>query len=391
MPLSPSNPNSHPPSPSLPLPRKTTRTKIPIVQIHPRTPAKMSTTSSHAASQNDPSSGSIDPIFHLVRTFPFSFLCPPRLHHKLRSFTLPSPMTVYSIILLTYFMVISGIVYDVIVEPPGIGSMQDRFTRSVKPVVFLPDWVHGQYIIVGLSSRFMFVLGSDGIMLLDLALDKNWAKSLKINAKAPEFVPRSSGSFAAAPPPPSSLLRHVYMRSPLLSFVPPFPPPYYGYEDYYRYEEEWVSGCSSENYQSAIQKLLRRILEDTKDASESFRLLGLGHYLTSIMKTEKEIKEMAKKINDLCGIKESDTSLAVPSQWDLVSDKQMMQEKSLQVYEDNKSKHLGCQGCQSGVRSVHTTIDLLGAEFKNVHNMGGGYIAWVGNAFEVTKPPPSFR
>ncbi|KAG6390770.1 hypothetical protein SASPL_148515 [Salvia splendens] len=56
---------------------------------------------------------------------------------------------------------------------------------------------------------------------------------------------------------------------------------------------------------------------------------GLGPYSTSIKKAEKEIKEMAKKINDLCGIKESDTA---PSQWDLVSDKQMMQEEQpLQV------------------------------------------------------------
>lgn len=59
---------------------------------------------------------------------------------------------------------------------------------------------------------------------------------------------------------------------------------------------------------------------------------GLGPYSTSIKKVEKEIKEMAKKINDLCGIKESDTGLAPPSQWDLVSDKQMMQEEQpLQV------------------------------------------------------------
>ncbi|MQM07276.1 hypothetical protein Taro_040111 [Colocasia esculenta] len=54
---------------------------------------------------------------------------------------------------------------------------------------------------------------------------------------------------------------------------------------------------------------------------------GIGPYSGVIKKTEKEIKEMAKKINDLCGIKESDTGLAAPSQWDLVSDKQMMQEE----------------------------------------------------------------
>lgn len=29
---------------------------------------------------------------------------------------------------------------------------------------------------------------------------------------------------------------------------------------------------------------------------------GLGPYSTSIKKVEKEIKEMAKKVNDLCGM-----------------------------------------------------------------------------------------
>ncbi|MED6204724.1 26S proteasome regulatory subunit 7 [Stylosanthes scabra] len=46
---------------------------------------------------------------------------------------------------------------------------------------------------------------------------------------------------------------------------------------------------------------------------------GLGPYSTSIKKVEKEIKDMAKKVNDLCGIKESDTGLAAPSQWDLIA------------------------------------------------------------------------
>ncbi|OMO70511.1 hypothetical protein CCACVL1_18848 [Corchorus capsularis] len=59
---------------------------------------------------------------------------------------------------------------------------------------------------------------------------------------------------------------------------------------------------------------------------------GLGPYTHKIKEREKEIKEIAKKVNDLCGIKESDTGLAAPSQWDLVSDKQMMQEEQpLQV------------------------------------------------------------
>ncbi|KAM7477779.1 hypothetical protein LguiA_025992 [Lonicera macranthoides] len=141
---------------------------------------KSETLASSAQSSSDPIS-SMDPIFHLLKLLPYSFLRPPRLRLKLPTLTLPSPMTVFSLLLLTYFMVVSGIVYDVIVEPPGIGSTQDQATGAVRPVVFLPGRVNGQYIIEGLSSGFMFVLGGLGIILMDLALDKNRAKSVKVS------------------------------------------------------------------------------------------------------------------------------------------------------------------------------------------------------------------
>ncbi|KAL8149439.1 uncharacterized protein LOC141708749 [Apium graveolens] len=123
----------------------------------------------------------MDPITHVLEIVPYSILRPPRLRLKIPSVSLPSAMTVYSLILLTYFMVVSGIVYDVIVEPPGIGSTQDPATGAVKPVVFMSGRVNGQYIIEGLSSGFMFVLGGIGIVLMDLALDKNRAKSVKVS------------------------------------------------------------------------------------------------------------------------------------------------------------------------------------------------------------------
>ncbi|KAJ9141285.1 hypothetical protein P3X46_031834 [Hevea brasiliensis] len=133
------------------------------------------------ASQTDSTPIYVDPIFHILKIIPFSVLRPPRLRLKLPNLTLPSPMTVFALVLLTYFMVVSGIVYDVIVEPPGIGSTQDPATGSVRPVVFLPGRVNGQYIIEGLSSGFMFVLGGIGIVLMDLALDKNRAKTVKVS------------------------------------------------------------------------------------------------------------------------------------------------------------------------------------------------------------------
>ena len=58
----------------------------------------------------------------------------------------------------------------------------------------------------------------------------------------------------------------------------------------------------------------------------------MGPYSRSIKNAEKEIKELHTKIKELGGVKESDTGLCAPSLWDLVSDKQMMQEEQpLQV------------------------------------------------------------
>lgn len=59
---------------------------------------------------------------------------------------------------------------------------------------------------------------------------------------------------------------------------------------------------------------------------------GLGPYSLAIKKLEKEIKDKAKQVDELCGIKESDTGLAPPSQWDLVKDRQnIVEEQPLQV------------------------------------------------------------
>uniref|UniRef100_A0A7S2XV68 AAA+ ATPase domain-containing protein n=1 Tax=Fibrocapsa japonica TaxID=94617 RepID=A0A7S2XV68_9STRA len=54
---------------------------------------------------------------------------------------------------------------------------------------------------------------------------------------------------------------------------------------------------------------------------------GLGPYSKSIRQIEDEINKAKDKVKELIGIKESDTGLSLPSQWDLVSDKQMMQEE----------------------------------------------------------------
>jgi len=48
-------------------------------------------------------------------------------------------------------------------------------------------------------------------------------------------------------------------------------------------------------------------------------------YHGNIKKTEEDIQSILKRVNELTGIKESDTGLAPPAHWDLAADKQILQ------------------------------------------------------------------
>merc|ERR1712054_222664 len=59
---------------------------------------------------------------------------------------------------------------------------------------------------------------------------------------------------------------------------------------------------------------------------------GVGPYANTIKQAEEDIVKISKSVDDARGIKESDTGLAPPSMWDLVADKQVMQQENpLQV------------------------------------------------------------
>lgn len=59
---------------------------------------------------------------------------------------------------------------------------------------------------------------------------------------------------------------------------------------------------------------------------------GQGQYTKSIKGVEEDIQTIIKRVNELTGIKESDTGLAPPALWDLAADKQTLQnEQPLQV------------------------------------------------------------
>jgi len=70
---------------------------------------------------------------------------------------------------------------------------------------------------------------------------------------------------------------------------------------------------------------------DEKDI-DLLKRYGAGPYTEAIKKNEKDQKGHLDEINKLCGIKESDTGLSLPSQWDLAGDQKLMREdQALQV------------------------------------------------------------
>ncbi|KAM9617867.1 oligosaccharyltransferase complex subunit OSTC-like [Trichechus inunguis] len=92
--------------------------------------------------------------------------CPNLKLKKLPRVHMPSAITVYALVVVSYFLITRGIIYNVIVEPPSIGCMTDKHGHE-RPVAFLAYRVNGQYIMEGLVSSFLFRMGSLGFIILD--------------------------------------------------------------------------------------------------------------------------------------------------------------------------------------------------------------------------------
>eukprot|EP01115_Flamella_aegyptia_P014376 TRINITY_DN81416_c0_g1_i1.p1 TRINITY_DN81416_c0_g1~~TRINITY_DN81416_c0_g1_i1.p1 ORF type:complete len:160 (+),score=17.83 TRINITY_DN81416_c0_g1_i1:2-481(+) len=101
---------------------------------------------------------------------PFNFIRVPNMKLKFStSIFRPDAFIVFCVIVLSYFLVLSGVIYDVITETPSVGMMRDPNTGAVRPVTILGGRVNGQYIIEGLAAGFLFCLGGVGLIVLDQA------------------------------------------------------------------------------------------------------------------------------------------------------------------------------------------------------------------------------
>ena len=79
----------------------------------------------------------------------FSVLSVPDLRIKRPSWIRqPTSNEMLFFVLVSYFLVTGGIIYDVIVEPPSMGSTTDEHGHS-RPVAFMQYRINGQYIMEG--------------------------------------------------------------------------------------------------------------------------------------------------------------------------------------------------------------------------------------------------
>uniref|UniRef100_A0A7S3G4B6 Oligosaccharyltransferase complex subunit n=1 Tax=Palpitomonas bilix TaxID=652834 RepID=A0A7S3G4B6_9EUKA len=87
-----------------------------------------------------------------------------------------SRMLLFAGLFFTYFLVASGIIYDIIVEPPSIGQDRDPNTGMTKPQAILPYRINGQYMIEGFAAGLFYCLGGIGFILANSAMSSSTAK-----------------------------------------------------------------------------------------------------------------------------------------------------------------------------------------------------------------------
>ena len=88
-------------------------------------------------------------------------------------------MTSFAGVLLSFFLLSSGVVYDIIVRPKSTGTEVDRQTGVVRPVAFMQNRINGQYIVEGISAGLMFALVLFGFLLLDWSARPGSHRSLR--------------------------------------------------------------------------------------------------------------------------------------------------------------------------------------------------------------------
>jgi 26S proteasome regulatory subunit T1 len=121
------------------------------------------------------------------------------------------------------------------------------------------------------------------------------------------------------------------------------------------------------------------------------RSYGLGPYSNRIKQLEKEIEGCTKNIDELVGVRELDTGLAAPSSWDLVADKQAMQEEQpLQVARCTKIIDEGAERAKYviNIRQIAKYVVGLGERVAPTDIEEGMRVGVDRNKFQIQLPLP---
>ncbi|KAH7927711.1 26S proteasome subunit P45 [Leucogyrophana mollusca] len=87
-----------------------------------------------------------------------------------------------------------------------------------------------------------------------------------------------------------------------------------------------------EKYEKKVDEKEEKIQTLTDSDIQILKTYGQGPYAAKLKKTDNDIKEVQKRIDEKLGVKESDTGLAAPNLWDLAADRNRMgSEHPLQV------------------------------------------------------------
>ena len=106
--------------------------------------------------------------------------CPRRVRAYVEPlFELPSSKTVFVLVFVLYFLLTSGIVYDLVNQPRSTGTTRDRLTGAEKPQAILPNRLNAQFIIEGMAAGLLFVLGGLSFIFLDNAHNTSSSKAVR--------------------------------------------------------------------------------------------------------------------------------------------------------------------------------------------------------------------
>ncbi|BFU21339.1 hypothetical protein EHI8A_052640 [Entamoeba histolytica HM-1:IMSS-B] len=85
---------------------------------------------------------------------------------------------IFSFILVSYAIIMAGIFYDIIIEPPGTGSVIDKY-GNIKPETIMKGRHNGQYVVEGICASIFFVMIAGGMVIVDKSISMTEADRKK--------------------------------------------------------------------------------------------------------------------------------------------------------------------------------------------------------------------